>query len=295
MVKEGRRPRAGAVLMLAALAAAVVAMATPPLASGGVPDVEWHFVHGAGTDPGDNPINIYLQPEGGIDAWGLLISTGAGVEVGYGDVLDPIPMPAIGSAILLCPAVEFPEEVLGPDGCQDALNPGGTDFDFVEDLVLVAGFTGPGAEEVTVRPFTVDTSCVDPGMARVDVAHVAAMDELTLFIDGARDDRDPIANGEHVASVETAGAHDLDLLTVPDEFFALRTSLTLADSTSSFVAVVGSGDPTPEEPDDTDLRAITVAEDVTTCTVTAPSSTTSTTLPPATAPAPVPGPVGFTG
>jgi hypothetical protein len=276
-------------LSLALVAAVVAVLAAPTLSqAGGAPGPHIQFVHGAGTTPGDTPINVYI----GLSPGDFFLATvGGETEVTYTDTGDLAPAPIGIVLVLLCPAVPDPPETIG--GCEGpAVNGEPDQLTAPEsgELVWVAGWVTP-PDEIDVNAFTLDTGCTAAGAGRATFAHAAAMDDLLVFVDGARDERPPIARGEEVASPVTAGDHQVDFLTLGTEFFVLPVpSVSFPEATNTFVVAVGPGDPNPEDPEITDLRAVTLGVGVDTC----PEPTTTTTSEPPPAPT-VTNPPDFTG
>ena len=102
------------------------------------------------------------------------------------------------------------------------------------------------------------------------------------------------SRGEEVTSPLAPGDHRVDFLTVGTEFFVLPVpSVTFPAATNTFVVAVGPGDPNPEDPEITDLRAVTVSIGLDPCPEPPTTTTTAVTEPP---PAPpVTTPPDFTG
>jgi hypothetical protein len=126
------------------------------------------------------------------------------------------------------------------------------------------------------------------------------MAEVTLFVDNERGDREPIAHGESVTAEVSAGEHGLRLVTVGDEYFVLdEAAVPAAGDETTFLAVVGPGDPTPLDPATTDLRFVAIAHGVDPCPVLPSTTTTTTTTTTSTTPdppaPPQPEPPTFTG
>lgn len=267
-----------------------VALTAPTLSqAGGGPGPHIQFIHGGGTMPGDSPINVYIGP--GDDSSFFLATVGGETEVTYTDSGDLVPAPIGIVDVLLCPAVTDPPDVI--TACEGTALNGEPDLVTAPasgELVWVAGWVSR-EEGIDVRSFTLDTGCTDAGTGRGTFAHAAAMAELLVFVDGERNERPPIAHGEQVASPVVAGDHRVDFLTLGTEFFVLPVpSVTFPEATNTFVVAVGPGDPNPEDPDITDLRAVAVEVGVETC----PEPPTTTTTEPPPAPT-VTTPPNFTG
>lgn len=275
------------------VALAVLAAAASPAAAGS-PATEVQFVHGIGTVPGDNPVDVYLA-EDGATTWEL-VSDG---PIAYTEQAELGFVVGVWS-LLLCTAVADPAETVEtcPEG---AVNAGGAAVSVpdADHAVLVAGYGPPeGDPAVTFDVFEVDTTCVEAGQARYQVAHASAMAEVTLFVDNERGDREPIAHGESVTAGVSVGEHGLRLVTVGDEYFVLdEPAVAAPGGETTFLALVGPGDPTPVDPATTDLRFVPIAYGVEPCPVaTVPSTTTTSVVPdPGPPAAPQPEPPDFTG
>jgi hypothetical protein len=294
-MRGGRMRRMGMVLLVAGVMGVLSATGSPGAPAGaGSSSTQLQLVHGVGTVPGDNPVDVYVAP-GGASVWDIV----AGGPMAYTDTREVLLAGGTWS-VLLCDAVPDPAPSL--DGCPEgSLNAGGTSVAVPEssDAVLVAGYAPPEGEELSVvlDLFEVDTSCLFVDQARFQVGHAAAIGNVTLFIDGARDGREPIGNGESVSAGLPQGAYDLLMVTEGDEYFVLdEPDVPATAGTVTFLALVGPGDPTPLDPATTDLRFVPVEVAAPLCPEPPAPSTTETTAPDPEPPAPPqPAPADFTG
>jgi hypothetical protein len=298
-MRQFRTVRVVVVVVVWGLLAALGSPVGPASAGQPVVPTAVQFVHGIGTEPGDNPADFYIAEEGATD-WDLV----GGGPIAYTEILE-LGVPAAAYSFLLCVAVADPAETVESCPAGD-VNAGGAEVAVPDtsDVVVVAGYGPPeGDPEITLDAFEVDLTCTFFERARYQVAHAAAMTEVTLFVDSQRDDRDPIGHGESVIADVRQGGHELSMLTVPDEFFALVESVEAPGAETTFLAMVGPGDPTPLDPETTDLRFVPIAFQVEPCpdpTTTSTTSTTSTTtsttaVPPLPPAPPQPEPPDFTG
>ena len=87
------------------------------------------------------------------------------------------------------------------------------------------------------------------------------MEEVTLFIDGERDDRGPISHGESVTVDVRRGEYGLRLVTVGRRVLRARRARRWRrrGGETTFLALIGPGDPTPLDPATTDLRLVPIA------------------------------------
>jgi hypothetical protein len=285
--------RIGIVVVVVALLGSAGTWGSP--VGAGSPAAPVRLVHGIGVVPGDNPVDVYLG-EGGASTWELV----PGGPIAYTEQLE-LGFVVGDWSVLLCTAVADPADSVEicPEG---AVNAGGTEVSVpdADQVVLVAGYGPPEGEQLPVvfDLFEVDTSCLSVDQARFQIAHAAAMEELLVFIDGARGDLEPIGHGQSVTAGLPASSYEVLLATLGDEYFVLVDPDVEADAgATTFLVVIGPGDPTPLDPETTDLRFVQVDVGVEPCPEPPPPPSSSTTVVPDPDPPapPQPEPPDFTG
>lgn len=213
----------------------------PTQVSAGVSPVgpEISVVHGLGTTPGANPVDVYIREAGGGDF--ALVIAGEESNFGFGAMQDVGSLPPGDYDVLVCSAAAAPLETIADceDNSQSSANGNSGNpvtLPDTQQVVLFAGWSAVGRPEVI--PFTIDMSCIaDAASGRATAANGAYANPLTITVGGAVI-LQGVARGTTASIDAPAGSYDVNISN--DQIVDIDTTIVVGAQQNTVTYLTGN-------------------------------------------------------
>jgi hypothetical protein len=197
------------------------------------------IVHGLGTTPDTNFVDVYIR-EAGSDGTFILVIAGNDDDFGFSAIFNAGNLPPGDYDVLLCNAATSPIEDI--NGCSDndtsAVNGNFGNTVTVADteqIVLFAGWSDIGRP--TVIAFGVDVSCVEAGQGRATAANAAYANPITVTAGGSPVVEN-VARGSSQSVVVPAGSYDVNISN--DQIVDIDTTIEVAALQNTITYLTGN-------------------------------------------------------